>query len=271
MTDEVRFALQLGLNLVAVLLAGWLAGRYAARQVRKALEAERQRNEAARRQAQAEIMAGLPPIPPELEQIVEIEHWLLSAHDLHLLLISLGTLIRIRLRADENTQRSVLAEIDRSLKFLGRQENKWLSASLPVVAYVRQLDPAKGKAQDQSLETWTSRINQAYVQAVQSLRRAASLCDVDSSQASSDTLANTYLGEADQATANMASVVACALDRVVYLKRQLPEYQGQQIAEAIAEHLQSDRDVLEEEIESDASTPTDLAVTMQTPANRTAR
>ena len=48
MTEEVRFALQLGLNLAAVLLAGWLAGRYAARRIQKVLEVERQGAEEAR-------------------------------------------------------------------------------------------------------------------------------------------------------------------------------------------------------------------------------
>jgi hypothetical protein len=203
--------------------------------------------------------------------MVDVERWLLSARDLHLLLTSLGTLLRIRLRADEATQRSVLAEIDRSLKFLGRQENKWLSASLAVVAYVRELDPAKGKVQDQSLETWTSRLNQAYVQAAQSVRRAASLCDANGSQAHSDTLANTYLSEADQATANMASLTASALDRVAHLKQQLPDYQAQHIAAAVAEHLETSWDFLEEEIQGDASPPPDPAATLKVPISRSTR
>ncbi|MEJ2556589.1 MAG: hypothetical protein P8186_10235 [Anaerolineae bacterium] len=233
MTEEVRFALQLGLNLAAVLLAGWLAGRYAARQVQKILEAERQRAQAARRQIQAEVVANLPPIPPELEQMVEIERWVLAARDLQLLLTSLCTLIRIGLRADETGRRGVLAEIDRSLQFMGRQENKWLNASLPVVAYVRHLDPAKGKTPEQSLETWVSRLNRAHVQAAQSLRRAASLCDPDQDEEYGNTLANVYLTEADRATSDMAGVVTSTLDRVAYLRKQLPELQAQQVAAAV--------------------------------------
>lgn len=235
MTEEVRFALQLGLNLAAVLLAGWLAGRYAAHQVQKILEAERRRAEAAHRKVQAEVVANLPPIPPELEQTVEIERWVLAARDLQLLLTSLCTLIRIGLRADEATRRGVLTEIDRSLKFMGRQENKWLNASLPVVAYVRHLDPAKGKSPEQSLETWVSRLNRAHVQAAQCLRRAASLCDPDQDEEYGSTLANVYLTEADRATSDMAGVIASTLDRVAYLQKQLPERQAQQVAAAVAE------------------------------------
>ncbi len=234
MTEEVRFALQLGLNLAAVLLAGWLAGRYAARQVQKILEAERRRAQAARQQVQAEVVANLPPIPPELEQMVEIERWVLAARDLQLLLTSLCTLIRIGLRADETGRRGVLTEIDRSLQFMGRQENKWLNASLPVVAYVRHLDPAKGKSPEQSLETWVSRLNRAHVQAAQSLRRAASLCHPDQDEEYGNTLANVYLTEADRATSDMAGVIASTLDRVAYLQKQLPELQAQQVAAAVA-------------------------------------
>jgi hypothetical protein len=234
MTEEVRFALQLGLNLAAVLLAGWLAGRYAARQVQKILEAERRRAQAARQQVQAEVVANLPPIPPELEQMLEIERWVLAARDLQLLLTSLCTLIRIGLRADETGRRGVLTEIDRSLQFMGRQENKWLNASLPVVAYVRHLDPAKGKSPEQSLETWVSRLNRAHVQAAQSLRRAASLCDPDQNEEYGNTLANVYLTEADRATSDMAGVIASTLDRVAYLQKQLPELQAQQVAAAVA-------------------------------------
>lgn len=234
MTDEVRFVLQLGLNLAAVLLAVWLAVRYTTRRLQDILDAERQQGEEARRQAQAEVMANLPPIPPELEQMAEIERWLLAARDLQLLLNSTCTLVRIRLRADESTQRDVFAEIDRSLKFLGRQEKKWLDFSLPVTAYARELDPAKGKTHDQTMEDLTSGLNQAYVQATQSLRRAAWLCDPSDAEAFSDNLANAYLTEADQATSNMASVIASALDRLAYVKQQLPNHQAQQIAAAIA-------------------------------------
>jgi hypothetical protein len=35
---------------------------------------------------------------------------------------------------------------------LGRQEKKWFDPSLQIIAYVRQLDPAKGKAGHQTLE-----------------------------------------------------------------------------------------------------------------------
>lgn len=268
MTDEARFALQLALNLAAVLLAGWLAGRYAARQVRKVLEVERQRAEEARRQAQADVVASLPPIPPELEHMVEVERWVLNARDLHLLLASLGTLIRIRLRADEATKASVLAEIDRSLKSLVRQENRWLSASLPVVAYVRQLDPAKGKVPDQSLESWISRLSQAYVQAAQSLRRAATLCDADGHQAYGETLANTYLTEADQATTNMTSVISSALDRIAYLRQQLPEHQARQIVAAVAERSENSLDILNEESQGNSSPGAQQDVTLKTSASR---
>ncbi len=262
MTEEVRFALQLGLNVAAVLLAGWLAGRYAARRIQKVLEVERQRAEQARRQAQAEIMASLPPIPPELEQMVEIERWVLAARDLQLLLTSLGTLTRIKLRADRSTQTGVSAEVDRSLKFLGRQENKWLNASLSIIAYVRQIDPAKGKDRDQSLESWVSRLNQAYMHAVQSLRRAVHMCDPDDGNGTyGDTMINAYLAEADQTTADMASMIASALDRVVYLKKQLPEHQAQQIATAVAERLGSDGEIPEEnEMNGDAGKSAEPAV-----------
>lgn len=234
MTDEARFALQLGLNLMAILLAGWLAGRYAAHKIHKVLDTERQRAQDARRQAVAELLTSLPPIPPEFKQVVAIEFWVLSARDLQLLLASLCTLIRIRLRAEGPTQDGVSIEIDRSLKHLERRENKWLSDSLAVVAYARQLDPARAKARDQALETWLSRLNQAYVQAVQSLRRAACLCASDDHEATVDTMANAYLTEADRATADLASMIASALDRVAYLKQQLPEHQAQQISAAVA-------------------------------------
>ena len=97
MTDELRFALQLGLNVVAVLLAGWLAGRYAARQMQKILEVERRRNAEAQRQALGEAMASLPPVPPELEQMAEIERWILDGREVQIQLTSLCTLTRIRL------------------------------------------------------------------------------------------------------------------------------------------------------------------------------
>lgn len=272
MTDELRFALQLGLNLAAVLLAGWLAGRYATRQMQKVLEAERRRAEEARQQAQDELMANLPPIPPELEQMVEIERWVLTARDLQLRLTSLSTLIRMRLRADQSERRGMLTEIDRSMKFLGRQENKWLNASLPVVAYIRQIDPAKGKTRDHSLEAWTSRLNQAYVQAAQSLRRAASLCDPDGHESYGDTMANAYLAEADQEAANMFSMIASALDRVAYLKQGLPEHQAQQIAAAVAERSRDARGISEEdEKKDDAVHPVDTSVSLATSASRAAR
>lgn len=233
MTDEVRFALQLSLNVVAVLLAGWLAGRYAAHRVQRILEAERQRAEEARRQLQAR----LPSVSPELEQIAEVERWVLAARELQLVLTSLSTLVRVCLRTDDVTRRGVLTEMDRSLKFLGRQENKWLNASLSVITCVRQVDPTAGKAYDQSLETWISRLNRAHLQAAQSLRRAASLCDPEGNEGYSDTLTNAYLNEADQATADMSGIIASALDRVAYLKKQLPERQAQQTATAVDERL----------------------------------
>lgn len=232
MTDEVRFALQLGLNLTAILLAAWLAGRYAVRRMQRLLESERQRAEEVRRQAQAEALASLPLIPPEMEQIAEIERWVLMARDVQILLASLCTLVRVALGADDENRRGVLAEIDRSLKFLGRLETKWLNVSLPVVAFVRQLDPAKGKAAQECLETWLSRLNRAHVQAAQSLRRAASLCDSDSNQAYGRTLTDGYLSEADRATTDMAGVIASALDRIRYLHQQLPERQAQQVMDA---------------------------------------
>jgi hypothetical protein len=275
MTEEVRFALQLGLNLAAVLLAGWLAGRYAARQVQKTLEAERRRAQAARQQIQAEVVANLPPIPPELEQMVEIERWVLAARDLQLLLTSLCTLIRIGLRADETGRRGVLTEIDRSLQFMGRQENKWLNASLPVVAYVRHLDPAKGKSPEQSLETWVSRLNRAHVQAAQSLRRAASLCDPDQDEEYGSTLANVYLTEADRATSDMAGVIASTLDRVAYRRKQLPELQAQQVAAAVAGPSIGDSQFPAEDDEDKLKDPpgvsSDPHVNVATSTNHTAR
>jgi hypothetical protein len=235
MTDEARFALQLGLNLMAILLTSWLAGRYAANRMRKVLRAEWQRAQEARQQAMVEVSRHFPPIPPEYEQMVDIERWALTARDLQILLASLGTLIRIRLRAESTDQHGVSTEIDRSLRLLRQQETRWLNDSLPVVAYAHQLDPAKGKARDQTLETWLSRLNQAYMQAVQSLRRAACLCNSDDHELTVDTMANAYLTEADRATADLSSMVASALDRVAYLKQQLPEHQAQQITAAVAE------------------------------------
>jgi len=272
MTDEVRFALLLILNLAAILLAAWLAGRYAAHRVGKLLEAERRRAEAARRQAQAEILAGLPPVPPELEQMAEVERWVLVARNLQLLLVSLGTLVRIGLRADESGRRGVLTEIDRSLKHLGRLENKWLNASLPVIAYVRQLDPAKGKGRNQSLEAWITRLNRMHVQAAQSLRRAASLCDPDQGEEYGDNLANAYLHEADRAAADMAGLVASALDRIEYLRKQWPEQQAQRVAAAVADRVS---DALEGEegntVPTDVSASPEPTVNLVTSAGRAAR
>ena len=244
MTDEVRLVLQLSLNLAAIPLAAWLAARYAARRMQKALEIERQRAEEARRRAQAEIVASLPPIPPEVEKMVEVERWTLAARDLQLLLTSLCTLIRIRLRADAASQPSVFTEIERSLKSLSRQENKWLNASLRVTAYARQLDPAGCQTYDQSLETWISSLNQAYLQAAQSLRRAACLADPDSQEAHNDTSINTYVTEAEQASAILSSHTGSALDRLAYLKQQLPSYQAQQVAMAVAGRLSEDSQAL---------------------------
>jgi hypothetical protein len=277
MTDELRLTLLIALNLATILLTGYLAGRYAARQIQKLLEAEWQRTEEARRQAQAEVMASLPSVPPELEQMVEMERWVLTARDLQHLLASLGMLVRVGLRADESSRRGVLAELDRSLKFFGRLEGKWLDSSLPVVSYARQLDPAKGKARDQSLETWISRLSRAHVQATQSLRRAASLCNPGDEEYS-DVLANTYLGEADRAAADMASVIASALDRVAYLKKQLPERQAQQVAAEVAERMGGTLEVLEggevsegDGIKSEVEVSSALAVDLAEPANRVAR
>jgi hypothetical protein len=253
MTDEVRFALQLGLNLLAILVAGWLAGHYAARRMQKVLEAERKRDKQARQQARAEVMADMPPIPPEVEQLIEVERWVLTARDLQILLTSLCTLVRIRLGADPSTQRGVSSEINRSLKSLGRQENKWLDDSLAVVAYVRQLDPAKGKALDQTLETCISRLNHVYLQAAQSGRRAASLCEADDDQKYGDAMANAYLTEADQAAAKMASTIASALDRVAYIKEQLRGHQAQQITAAAAERTPDPYLVLEYDEMEDGS------------------
>ena len=273
MTDELRFALQLSLNLIAVLLAGWLAGYYATRRVQKVLEVERRRAEEARRQAQADVVASLPPIPPEVEQLIEIERWILGARDLQILLTSLCTLIRIRLGAGESNQHGVLGEIDHSLKFLGRQENKWLNDSLAVVADARQLDPAEGKTRDQSLETWLSRLNQAYVRAAQSVRRAAYLCAPDNDEAYGDTMANAYLTEADRAAANMASLIASTLDRVAYIKQQLPEQQLQQVAAAIAELAPDGCEPLEAEAKNKNSVAesADPATKLTTSAGNAAR
>jgi hypothetical protein len=232
MSDELKFVVQLGLNLAAILVAAWLAARFTTRQVRKVLEAERQAGEASRCRAQAQLMTGLPSIPPQLEQMVEIERWLLNARDLQLHLTSLNTLVRIRLRADETTRQGVFTEVDRSLKFLGRQEKKWFDPSLQIIAYVRQLDPAKGKAGHQTLEHWMSRLNQVYVQAAQSLRRAVSLCETDGLEPFSATLVNSYLTEAEQSTSDMMGTIASALDRLAYLKQQSPDYQAQQITAA---------------------------------------
>jgi hypothetical protein len=253
MTDEVRFALQLSLNLIAILVAGWLAGRYAARRIQEVLEAERKRAKEARRQARAEVMADMPPIPPEVEQLVEVQRWVLTARDMQILLTSLCTLVRIQLGADQSTQRGISSEINRSLKSLGRQEDKWLNDSLAVVAYIRQLDPAKGEALDPTLETWISRLNQVYLQGAQSGRRAASLCEAGNGQKYGDAMANAYLTEADQAAAKMASIIASALDRVAYIKEQLPAYQAQRITAAAAERAPDPYLVLEYDEMEDGS------------------
>jgi hypothetical protein len=240
MTDEIRLALVLVLNLTAILLAGWLAGRYATRRVQRLLESERQRAEESRRRAQAEVMAALPPIPPEIEQLAEIERWVLTARDLQILLASLCTLIRINLGSDEKSRRGVSVELDRSLKYLGRLENKWLNASLPVVAYVRQLDPAKGKARDETLEAWLSRLNRLHVQAAQSLRRAASLCSSNNGELHGDSLIDAFLSEADRATTDLSGVIASALDRVSGLKGRLPERQAEQVVVAVESRVSLD-------------------------------
>jgi len=245
MTDEARFAIQLGLNLIAVLLAGWVAGHYAARRMQQVLEAERRRAQETHRQAQAQVRTNLSTGLSDLEQLAEIERWVLTARDLQILLNSLCTLVRIRLGADEATQSGVSTEIGQSLKYLGRQENKWLNNSLPVVAYVRHIDPAKRKTQDQSLETCISRINQAYVQSAQSLRRAASLCDSGDNVAYDASMANAYLTEADQAVANMGGMIASAIDRVAYVRQQLPERQAKRSGAAVAECEPDAPEVLE--------------------------
>lgn len=271
MTDEVRFALHLGFSLIAILIAGWLAGRIAVHRVQKVLAAERQCLEEKRRQAQAEAMANLPPIPPELEQMVEIERWVLTARELQQVLKSTGTLVKLALRAESSGQGAVTSEIDRSLKFLSRQENKWLNSSLSVVVNVRQLDPAKGKARNQSLETWISRLNQAYVQASQSLRRAASLCSPDALEAHADTMANAYLTEADQATSNMISLVSSALERLAYLKQQLPEHQVQQIETVVTEQAADDHSIFSEmDLTESTADPTDPSDTLVASKSRNA-
>jgi hypothetical protein len=271
MTDEVRFALHLGLSLIAILIAGWLAGRIAVRRVQKVLAAERQRLEETRRQAQAEVMANLPSVPAELEHLVEIERWVLTARELQQSLKSTGILIKLALRAEGSNQQGISTEIDRSLKFLSRQENKWLGSSLSVVAHVRQLDPAKGKARNQSLETWISRLNQAYVQASQSLRRAASLCSPDAIEAHADTMAKAYLAEADQAASNMISMVASAFERLAHLKQQLPEHQARQI-EIVAAEQATDSDTIFEEMDLTEGTvdPIDPSATLVASRSRNA-
>jgi hypothetical protein len=245
MPDELKFIVQLGFNLAAILIAAWLAARFTARQVQKVLEAERQTGEELRRQAQAELLARLSSMPPELEQMVEIERWLLAARDLHLQLTSLNTLVRIRLRADETTGQGVLTEVDRSLKSLGRQEKKWFDPSLQIIAYVRQLDPAKGKAGHQALEYWISRLNQVYTQAAQSLRRAVSLCETDGNEPFSAALTNSCLTEAEHSTSEMTGTIASALDRLAYLKQPSPDYQVQQITAASTERALAEEKTLE--------------------------
>ena len=222
MSDELKFIVQLGLNLATILVAAWLAARFTTRQVQKVLEAERHGGGEAPPLTQAEFMDGLPPIPPQLEQMIEIERWLLTARDLQLQLTSLNTLVRIRLRADETTRQGVFTEVDRSLKFLGRQEKKWFDPSPRIIAYVRQLDPAKGTAGHQTLEHWMSCLNQVYTQAAQSLRRAVSLCETDGTEPFSGALVNSYLTEAEQSTSEMIGTIASALDRLAYLKQQPP-------------------------------------------------
>jgi hypothetical protein len=221
MSDELKFIVQLGLNLATILAAAWLTARFTTRQVQKVLEAERQAGNEERRRAQAEPKNGLPPIPPQFER------WLLTARDLQLQLTSLNTLVRIRLRANEPTCQGVFTEVDRSLKFLGRQEKKWFDPSPRIIAYVRQLDPAKGTAGHQTLEHWMSCLNQLYAQAAQSLRRAVSLCETDGTEPFSAALANSYLTEAGQSTSEMMGALASALDRLAYLKQQSPSPNAQ--------------------------------------------
>jgi hypothetical protein len=230
MSDELKFVLQLALNLATISVAVWLAVSYLTGHLQKLLEAERKAAEEARRRMKAEILAGLPAIPPELEQLGETERWLLAARDLQLLLTSLGTLVRIRLRSDG----TILGEIDRSLKFLERQEKKWLNPSLQIIAYARQLDPDRGNSHHQALEHCISRLTQAYVQAAQSLRRAASLCESDGLETFSATLINTYVTEAEQSTTDMAGGVASALDRLTYLKQNLSNHKAERIVEAVS-------------------------------------
>jgi hypothetical protein len=237
MSDEFKFILQLALNLAAIVIAVWLATNYSTRQLHKLLKAERQAAEEASRRMQAEVLANLPAIPPELEQIVETERWLLTARDLQLLLTSLGTLVRIRLRADAATQQGILSEIDRSLKFLERQEKRWLNPSLQIIAYARQLDPAQRQPYNHALEHWISYLTQTYVQAAQSLRRAASLSESDGLEVFSAAMINTYLTEAEQSSTDMISGVASALDRLTYVKQNLPNYQAQQIVDTLSQHL----------------------------------
>jgi hypothetical protein len=227
MSDELKFIVQLGLNLTTILAAAWLAARFTTRQMQRVLEAERQVGDEVRRRAQAEFMADVPSIPPQLEQMIEIERWLLTARDLQLQLTSLNTLVRIRLRANETTRQGVFTEVDRSLKFLGRQEKKWFDPSPRIIAYIRQLDPAKGTAGHQTLEHWMSCLNQVYTQAAQSLRRAVSLCETDGTEPFSAALVNTYLTEAEQSTSEMMGAIASALDRLAYLKQQSPSPNAQ--------------------------------------------
>jgi hypothetical protein len=74
------------------------------------------------------------------------------------------------------------------------------------------------------------------------------MCNPDDGNGSyGDTMINAYLAEADQATADMASMIASALDRIAYLKKQLPEHQAQQIAVAVAERLRGAGETSEED------------------------
>jgi osmotically-inducible protein OsmY len=99
------------------------------------------------------------------------------------------------------------------------------------------------------------------------------MCDSDGGNGSyGDTMINAYLAEADQATADMASMIASALDRVVYLKKQLPEHQAQQIATAVSERLRGTGEISEEDrMNGDAGKSAEPAVSPATSASGVAR
>ena len=72
------------------------------------------------------------------------------------------------------------------------------------------------------------------------MRRAGCLAAPGSQEAHNDTSINTYVTQAEQASTSLSSHISSALDRLAYLKQQLPSYQAQQVVAAVARRLSED-------------------------------